>query len=116
MLSEASAGRREVVADGTRLSYLHAGSRTPVLLLHGTFWSRVWELILSAVAATGHEVLALDSRASASPRLARRLAGRGRQQQNQGQPDPSGPRYRVYLARVRHRARGWTVTDWQPKP
>ncbi len=45
--SEVSVRRREVVVDGTRLSYLHAGSGTPVLLLHGTFWSRVWEPILS---------------------------------------------------------------------
>jgi len=46
------------VVDGTRLSYLHAGSGKPMLLLHGTFWSRLWEPILPAVAATGHEVLA----------------------------------------------------------
>lgn len=52
--------RREVVVDGTRLSYLHAGFGKPMLLLHGTFWSRVWEPVLRAVAATGHEVLALD--------------------------------------------------------
>ncbi len=31
--SEVSVRRREVVVDGTRLSYLHAGSGTPVLLL-----------------------------------------------------------------------------------
>lgn len=60
MGSEASAGRGEVVVDGTRLSYLHAGSGKPVLLLHGTFWSRVWAPIVPAIAATGHEVLALD--------------------------------------------------------
>ncbi len=46
MPREAADGRREVVVDGTRLSYLHAGSGKPVLLLHGTFWSRVWEPIL----------------------------------------------------------------------
>ncbi len=34
--SEVSVRRREVVVDGTRLSYLHADSGTPVLLLHGT--------------------------------------------------------------------------------
>lgn len=44
--SEAWARRREIVVDGTRLSYLHAGSGRPVLLLHGTCWSRVWEPIL----------------------------------------------------------------------
>lgn len=38
------------------------------------------------------------------------------QQQNRGQPDSSGPRYRVYLARVRHHAGGWAVSDWQPQP
>lgn len=56
--SEVSVQRRAVVVDGHAVSYLHAGSGKPMLLLHGTFWSRLWEPILPAVAATGHEVLA----------------------------------------------------------
>lgn len=52
--------RRHVELDGVRVSYLHAGAGVPLLLLHGTFWSRVWEPVLPALAATGHEVLAVD--------------------------------------------------------
>lgn len=58
--SEIAARRREVVVDGTPLSYLQAGSGAPVLLLHGTFWSRAWEPTLADVAATGRQALALD--------------------------------------------------------
>jgi len=57
--SEARARRREIVVDGARLSYLHAGSGRPVLLLHGTCWNRVGAHP-PALAATGHQVLALD--------------------------------------------------------
>ncbi|WP_458115986.1 alpha/beta fold hydrolase [Arthrobacter sp. D2-10] len=44
--------RATVEVDGTRLSYLQSGSANnpPVLLLHGTFWSRVWEPVLPALA------------------------------------------------------------------
>lgn len=52
--------RREVVVGSTRLSYLHAGSGAPMLLLHGTFWSRVWEPVLADLAAAGREVFAPD--------------------------------------------------------
>lgn len=52
--------RRQTVVDGVSLSYLHAGSGPPVLLVHGTFWSRVWEPVMAAVADAGHEVYALD--------------------------------------------------------
>lgn len=39
--------REEVDVDGTRLSYLAAGEQGPVvLLLHGTFWSRVWQPVM----------------------------------------------------------------------
>lgn len=43
--------RRTVEVDGARLSYLVAGeeSAPPLLLLHGTFWSRVWQPILPAL-------------------------------------------------------------------
>lgn len=43
--------RKQVEVDGTQLSYLSAGdeSATPMLLLHGTFWSRVWQPVLPAL-------------------------------------------------------------------
>ncbi|MEP6953367.1 MAG: alpha/beta fold hydrolase [Solirubrobacteraceae bacterium] len=52
--------RREVAVGSTRASYLHAGSGAPILLLHGTFWSRVWEPVLADLAAAGREVFAPD--------------------------------------------------------
>ena len=52
--------RREVTADGVTLSYLHAGSGPPVLLVHGTFWSRVWEPVMADIASAGYEAYALD--------------------------------------------------------
>ncbi len=52
--------RLETVVDGVSLSYLHAGSGPSVLLVHGTFWSRVWEPVMADLAAAGHEVYALD--------------------------------------------------------
>lgn len=40
--------RNGVDVDGTRMSYLAAGERGPVvLLLHGTFWSRVWRPVMA---------------------------------------------------------------------
>jgi len=40
--------RQELEVDGTQLSCLTAGdpSAPPLLLLHGTFWSRVWQPVL----------------------------------------------------------------------
>ncbi|MGJ9403506.1 alpha/beta fold hydrolase [Arthrobacter sp. KK5.5] len=40
--------REEVDVAGTRLSYLAAGdpAAPPLLLLHGTFWSRVWQPVM----------------------------------------------------------------------
>jgi pimeloyl-ACP methyl ester carboxylesterase len=52
--------RRKVTVDGVALSYLHAGSGPPVLLVHGTFWSRVWEPVMADIAGAGYEVYALD--------------------------------------------------------
>lgn len=53
--------RRTVVVDGTELSYLTAGGpdAPPLLLLHGTFWSRVWAPVLPELAAVARCV-ALD--------------------------------------------------------
>jgi pimeloyl-ACP methyl ester carboxylesterase len=56
-----SVSRRDVDVDGTRLSYLHAGSvgQPIALLLHGTFWSRVWQPVLPALGEVA-ECVALD--------------------------------------------------------
>lgn len=55
-----SVQRRTVTVDGAALSYLHAGSGPPVVLVHGTFWSRVWEPVMADIASAGYEAYALD--------------------------------------------------------
>lgn len=52
---------RTVEVDGVPLSYLAAGdpSAPPLILLHGTFWSRVWQPILPALGGQ-HRCFALD--------------------------------------------------------
>lgn len=51
--------RRSIEFDGEELSYLAGGSGPALVLLHGTFWSRVWEPVLSAL-AMACRVVALD--------------------------------------------------------
>ncbi|GER23970.1 oxidoreductase [Zafaria cholistanensis] len=53
--------REQVRVAGTDLSYLAAGdpSAPPLLLLHGTFWSRVWQPVLPQL-ATARACVALD--------------------------------------------------------
>ncbi len=53
--------RQEFEVDGTMLSCLTAGdpAAPPLLLLHGTFWSRVWQPVLPAL-GTRHRCVALD--------------------------------------------------------
>jgi len=53
--------RQELEVDGTTLSCLSAGDPTapPLLLLHGTFWSRVWQPVLPALGIR-HRCVALD--------------------------------------------------------
>ncbi len=53
--------RQELEVDGTTLSCLTAGdpAAPPLLLLHGTFWSRVWQPVLAAL-GTRHRCIALD--------------------------------------------------------
>ena len=53
--------RQELKVDGTTLSYLSAGdpAAPSLLLLHGTFWSRVWQPVLAAL-GTQHRCAALD--------------------------------------------------------
>jgi pimeloyl-ACP methyl ester carboxylesterase len=55
------ATRRTITIDGTDLSYLTSGDEdaAPLLLLHGTFWSRVWAPILPELGHTAR-CIALD--------------------------------------------------------
>ncbi|WGD52406.1 alpha/beta hydrolase [Bradyrhizobium sp. CB1650] len=54
--------RRETVdVGGVQISYLTAGDGGPlVLLLHGTYWSRVWQPVLDGIAAAGLRPVAVD--------------------------------------------------------
>ena len=58
-MPEESVERGALTLDGQGVSYLHAGEGAPVLLLHGTFWSRVWLPVISRLAES-HEVFAPD--------------------------------------------------------
>jgi pimeloyl-ACP methyl ester carboxylesterase len=53
--------REQIEVDGTELSYLAAGDPRdrPLLLLHGTFWSRVWQPVLPALGEAAR-CIALD--------------------------------------------------------
>lgn len=61
MSAESSVTRKAVEVNGTVLSNLEAGSpeAPPLVLLHGTFWSRVWEPVLPELGQDLH-CLALD--------------------------------------------------------
>lgn len=53
--------RTTVDVHGIPISYLTAGAGGPlVLLLHGTYWSRVWQPVLDDVAAAGLHPVAVD--------------------------------------------------------
>ncbi|WP_330255486.1 hypothetical protein OG874_13560 [Nocardia sp. NBC_00565] len=53
--------RTTVQVDGETASYLTAGQDGPaVLLLHGTYWCRVWLPVLGRLAARGLRPLAVD--------------------------------------------------------
>jgi pimeloyl-ACP methyl ester carboxylesterase len=58
-MSEGLIDRCTLTLDGQRISYLHHGTGNPVLLLHGTFWSRVWSPVIPKLAES-QEVFALD--------------------------------------------------------
>ncbi|MFI0446843.1 alpha/beta fold hydrolase [Actinomadura sp. 6N118] len=60
--SQSSARRAGIEVDGLHASYLTAGDpkATAVLLLHGTYWSRVWLPILDDLAAAGLRPIAVD--------------------------------------------------------
>lgn len=53
--------RATIDVDGIPISYLTAGQHGPlVLLLHGTYWSRVWQPVMDDIAATGLHPVAVD--------------------------------------------------------
>src|SRR6201981_1982907 len=54
--------RRETVqVGGVPIRYLTAGEGDRlVLLLHGTYWSRVWQPVLEGIASTGLRPVAVD--------------------------------------------------------
>lgn len=53
--------RATIDVDGIPISYLTAGGGGPlVLLLHGTYWSRVWQPVLADIAAAGLHPVAVD--------------------------------------------------------
>ena len=65
--------RQTVNVSGVPISYLTAGKDGPlVLLLHGTYWSRVWQPVLDGIAAAGVRAVAVDSPASGAPEVSSR--------------------------------------------
>lgn len=59
--TETDVVRKEVRVEGETISYLTAGrAGPPVLLLHGTYWSRVWLPVLEPLAAAGLRPIAVD--------------------------------------------------------
>ncbi|WP_084774664.1 alpha/beta fold hydrolase [Nonomuraea candida] len=53
--------RMTIDVDGRQAGYLTAGTRGPVVLLvHGTYWSRVWEPVIDRLAAAGLRPVAVD--------------------------------------------------------
>jgi len=55
-----SAERRTLSVDGVPASYLSAGDGPVLLLLHGTYWSRVWLPVIDRLAAAGLQPVAVD--------------------------------------------------------
>src|SRR5918994_1261272 len=52
--------RIEIDVDGIPASFLTAGEGPVVLLLHGTYWSRVWAPVVDGLAASGLRPVAVD--------------------------------------------------------
>ena len=53
--------RNTVEVDGIATSYLSAGDSGPVvLMLHGTYWSRVWQPVMDDLGADGMRAIAVD--------------------------------------------------------
>ncbi|MGP4088161.1 alpha/beta fold hydrolase [Streptomyces sp. KR55] len=59
-MSKTVVERRTVLVDGVPTSYLTGGEGPVVLMLHGTYWSRVWLPVLADVAAAGLRPIAVD--------------------------------------------------------
>ncbi|MEH0109965.1 alpha/beta hydrolase [Tersicoccus sp. MR15.9] len=60
-MSDANVVRADVQVDGRRISYLTVEQDGPlVLLLHGTWWSRVWQPVLGGLADAGLRPVAVD--------------------------------------------------------
>jgi pimeloyl-ACP methyl ester carboxylesterase len=58
--SKITTSRREIDLDGHAASYLTAGDGPVVVLLHGTYWSRVWAPVIERLAAAGLQPVAVD--------------------------------------------------------
>ena len=58
-MTEKPMERHTLTLDGREVSYLCGGEGAPVLLLHGTFWSRVWQPVIPRLAES-HAVFAPD--------------------------------------------------------
>jgi pimeloyl-ACP methyl ester carboxylesterase len=52
--------RETVDVDGAPASFLTAGDGPPLLLLHGTYWSRVWQPVVAPLGAAGLRPIAVD--------------------------------------------------------
>ncbi|WP_028922175.1 alpha/beta fold hydrolase [Pseudonocardia acaciae] len=59
-MTSAGTVRTEVEVDGVPASYLTCGDGPMVLLLHGTYWSRVWRPVMGRMAALGVRPVAVD--------------------------------------------------------
>lgn len=59
-MNSTTARRTSVVVDGRAASFLTAGDGPIVLLLHGTYWSRVWLPVVERLAAAGLRPVAVD--------------------------------------------------------
>jgi pimeloyl-ACP methyl ester carboxylesterase len=59
-ISHTAVVRRSIDVDGQPASYLTAGDGPVLLLLHGTYWSRVWLPVIDRLAAAGLQPVAVD--------------------------------------------------------
>jgi pimeloyl-ACP methyl ester carboxylesterase len=58
--SKITTSRRELDVDGHPASYLTAGAGPVLVLLHGTYWSRVWAPVIERLAVAGLQPVAVD--------------------------------------------------------